>query len=269
MTATTYPLVTAPATPAAAVSRTFRAEWTKLRTLRSTWRTIAVAVAISIGLGAAIVSSQVSQWDSLSAKQRLAFDATSSSMIGVLFAAVVLGALAVRTITAEYATGMIRVTFAALPGRRTVLAAKAAAMAALTFPVALVCNLAGFEIGQRILAGKHLQVSLGHPGVFEAITLGAVAVSLITVIGVGLGGAVRRTAGATTVLSLVLIGGAMFGQFLPAGFRQYLPESAIQAVVTVHRSAGLLRPGAALGLLAAYAGIAFELASIRVSRGDA
>ena len=56
------------------------------------------------------------------------------SMIGLLFAAVVLGALAVRTITAEYSTGMIRATFAARPARRAVLAAKAATMAAFAVP---------------------------------------------------------------------------------------------------------------------------------------
>ena len=71
------------------------------------------------------------------------------------------------------------------------------------------------------------------------------------------------------MLALVLIGGAVFGPFLPAGFRQYLPESAIQAVVTVHRSAGLLRPGTALAVLGAYAGVALWAASIRVSHRDA
>lgn len=269
MTAITYPMTTAPGARATTISRTFKAEWTKLRTLRSTWRTVAGALTISIGLGAAVVASQVSQWDSMTAKQHQVFDATSTSMIGMLFAAVLLGALAVRTITSEYATGMIRVTFAALPARRTVLAAKAAAMGALAFPVTLASNLASFEIGQRILAGKHAQVSLGHPGVLAATVFGAVAVSLITVVGVGLGGVIRRTAGATTALSLVLVGGAMFGTFLPAGFRQYLPEAAAQAAVTVHRSAGLLRPGPALAVLAVYAVVAFQLASIRVAHRDA
>ena len=79
----------------------------------------------------------------------------------------------------------------------------------------------------------------------------------------------RRTAVATTALSLVLIGGALFGQFLPAGFRQYLPETATQAVVTVHRSAGLLRPATALAVLGVYAAVALWAASIRIARRDA
>jgi ABC-type transport system involved in multi-copper enzyme maturation permease subunit len=201
-------------------------------------------------------------------KQHAQFDPTSASMIGVLFAAVIMGALAVRSITSEYSNGMIRTTFTARPGRQAVLAAKAATVAALTFPVALVCNFVGFEIGQRILAAKHVNVSLDHPGVIAAIVLGAVAISLVSVLGVGLGALIRRTAPATTALTLVFIGGALFAQFAPTGLRQYLPETATQAVVTVHRSAGLLRPGAALALLAVYAAVALGAASIRIARRD-
>jgi ABC-2 type transport system permease protein len=268
VTATAYPADIARITRATTINRTYKAEWTKLRTLRSTWRTVAGAMAISTGLGAAIVASQVSQWDTMTAKQHQTFDATSTSMIGLLFAAVILGALGVRSMTAEYTTGMIRSTFAALPARRTVLAAKAATMAALAFPVGLASNLIGFELGQRILSEKHAQVSLGDPNVLPAVIFGAAAVSLIAVMGVGLGAVIRRTAGATTALSLILIGGAMFGQFLPAGLRQYLPESATQAEVTVHRSAGLLRPLTALTVLGVYAAIALWVASIRMTRRD-
>jgi ABC-2 type transport system permease protein len=74
-------------------------------------------------------------------------------MAGVMIAAVVLGALAVRTVTSEYSTGMIRATFTAMPARHLVLAAKAATLAAFAFPVALLCNVAGFELGQQIFAG--------------------------------------------------------------------------------------------------------------------
>jgi ABC-type transport system involved in multi-copper enzyme maturation permease subunit len=201
--------------------------------------------------------------------QHATFDPTSASMIGVLFAAVIMGALAVRSVTGEYSSGMIRSTFTARPDRQAVLAAKAATVAAVTFPVALVCNFAGFEIGQRILAAKHASVSLGHPGVLGAIVVGAVAISLVSVLGVGLGALIRRTAPATTVLTLVFIGGALFAQLAPTGFRQYLPETATQAVMTVHHSAGLLRPGAALAVLAGYAAVALGAASLRIARRDA
>ena len=174
-----------------------------------------------------------------------------------------------RTVTAEYSSGMIRTTFTAMPARRLVLAAKAATVAAFVFPVALLVDVAGFELGQRIFTGDHLQVALSHPGVPRAIVFGAVAASLVAVIGVGLGGLIRHTAGATTTLTMIIVGGAILGQLLPAGLRQYLPGTAMQAAITVHRSAGLLTPNAAIAVLVAYAAITLAAARIRVAHRDA
>jgi ABC-2 type transport system permease protein len=269
MTITTY--LAPPARPARAtnISRILKGEWTKLRTLPSTWRTAAFAVVFSIGLGAILVKSQADQWATMTPAQHRTFDATSCSLFGIMIAAVLLGALAVRSVTSEYATGMIRSTFTAMPARRLVLAGKAATVAALAFPVALIGNFAAFEIGQPIFAAQHLQVSLGHPGVLGAIFFGAVAVSLIAVLGVGLGGVIRHTAGATTAMAVVIVGGVTLGQLLPAGLRGYLPGTALQAAVTVHRSPGILAPGTAIVVLGAYAAIMLAAASIRAAHRDA
>ena len=183
----TTPLRTGPATT---INRHLKGEWTKLRTLPSTWRTAAFAGALAIGFTVAVDFQQAS----LTARQRGTFDATSASLFGVIIVATLLGALAVRTVTAEYSTGMIRSTFSAMPARRLVLAAKAATVAAFVLPIALLCDVAGFELGQRIFATKHLQVALSHPGVPRAIVFGAVAASLVAIIGVGLGGLIRHTA---------------------------------------------------------------------------
>ena len=56
---------------------------------------------------------------------------------------------------------------------------------------------------------------------------------------------------------------------LPAGLRQYMPGIAVQAAVTVHRSAGLLRPGTALLVLVVYAIVALGAASVRMAHRDA
>ncbi|MGO9977154.1 MAG: hypothetical protein ACLP01_30995 [Solirubrobacteraceae bacterium] len=264
MSATTY-TPSMPAGPATTITRHLKGEWTKLRTLPSTWRTAAFAGTLAIGFTGLVDLQQVS----LTAQQRPNFDATSASLFGVIIAATLLGALAVRTVTAEYATGMIRSTFSAMPARRLVLAAKAATVAALVLPIALLCDVAGFALGQRIFASKHLQVALSHPGVPRAIVFGAVAASLVAIIGVGLGGLIRHTAGATTALTLIVVGGVTLGQLLPAGLRQYLPGTAIQAAITVHRSSGLLTPTAAIAVLGAYAALALAAALIRVAHRDA
>ena len=112
-------------------------------------------------------------------------------------------------------------------------------------------------------------MALSHPGVPRAIVFGAVAASLVAIIGVGLGGLIRHTAAATTTLTLIIVGDVILGQLLPAGLRQYLPGTAIQAAITVHRSGGLLTPNAAIAVLGAYAAIALAAALIRVAHRDA
>lgn len=254
-----------PGAPANRISRHLTGEWTKLRTLPSTWRTAALAAVLAIGFTVIVDLSQTS----LTAQQRHNFDPTSASLFGVLIAATLLGALAVRTLTAEYATGMIRATFTAMPTRRLVIAAKAATIAAFVLPIALLCDITSFLLGQRIFATKHLQIALTHPGVPQAIIFGAVAASLVAIIAVGLGGLIRHTAAATTTLTMIIIGGVTLGQLLPADLRQYLPGTAIQAAVTVHRTGGLLTPTAAIGVLAAYAAVILTAALIRVEHSDA
>jgi ABC-2 type transport system permease protein len=252
------------------VRRALKSEWTKLRTLPSTWRTAVLAVTISIALGAVLCISQAHQWATMTAAQRASFDPTACSLGGFfLVGAVLLGALGVRSVTAEYSTGMIRATFTAMPTRRLVLAAKAAVTAAFAFPVALLAAVVSFAVGQQVFTGKHLGVSFGDPGVARAVVFAAVAVSLVAIIAVGLGGLIRHTAGATTGLVLVIVGGAVLGQFLPAGLRQYLPGTALEAAVTVNRSAGLLRADAAIAVLGLYAAIALGAAVLRVAHGDA
>jgi ABC-2 type transport system permease protein len=268
MSTTTY---TPPlrARAATTINRHLKGEWTKLRTLPSTWRTAVFAAVLALGFTAAVDLVQVSQWHSLTAQQRSTFDATSASLFGMLIAVTLLGALAVRTVTTEYTTGMIRATFSAMPSRRLVMAAKAATIAAFVFPVALLCDVVSFELGQQIFTSKHIQVALTHPGVPRAILFGALAASLVAIIGVGLGGLIRHTAGATTALTLIIIASPWLGQLLPASVGQYLPGTAVQAAVTGHRASGLLTPDAAIGVLCAYAAIALAAAMIRVAHRDA
>lgn len=267
---TTYPVETTPTRPATAIRRTLKAEWTKFQTLPSTWRTAVAAVVVSVGLGLIFCASQASEWATMSPADRRSFDPTACSLGGVFLVGVaLLASLAVRSVTAEYATGMIRSTFTASPNRRLVLAAKAVVSAVFVFPIVLLCDLVSFEAGQRIFAAKHLQVSLGHPGVMSALILGAVGVSLVAILGVGLGGIIRHTAGATTALVMVVVGGVTLGQLLPAGLRQYFPGTALEAAVTVHHSAGLLRPGTAIAVLGLYAAVALAAASVRVFLRDA
>src|SRR5476651_1498432 len=88
MSATTYttPSDTGPATT---INRHLKAEWTKLRTLPSTWRTTALAATLAIGFTAAVDLAQLSR-HSMTAQQYQSFDATAASLFGVIIAATLL-----------------------------------------------------------------------------------------------------------------------------------------------------------------------------------
>ena len=247
---------------------TYRAEWTKLRTLRSTWTTVVGAAVLAVALAAVVASQQAGDWDGMTAAQRADIDPTASSLIGVLFTTVILGSLAVRSVTSEFSTGMIRLTFSAMPHRRRVILAKAAIVAGLALGSALVANLVAFVVGQGILSSVDASTTLGAPGVARSIVFGALAVTATTILGVGLGAIVRRTAAATTILAMAIIGTQMFSEVLPEGARRLLPGVVLQATVTGDPSADLLAPVPALLTLGAYAVVALVVATVIVNRRD-
>jgi ABC-2 type transport system permease protein len=248
---------------------TFHAEWTKVRTLRSTWATVLGASALSLLFAFIVSTTQANDWDEMTPTEQAEFDPTSAALVGVLFTTVIFGSFAVRTIAGEHATGMIRTTFAALPNRRHVVLTKAAIVAGLALPTTLAANLAAFLLGQRILSSTGAETTLGAPGVVRAITFGALAVSATAVLGVGLGGIIRRTAAATTLLSVAIIGSQLFSVVVPTGARPYLPGTALQAAVTGTRTDDLLAPVPAMVTLGAYALAALAAAMVLVERRDA
>ena len=94
------------------------AEWTKLRTVPSTgWLVIAV-IALTVGISALATSI-------VKCPATCGADTTKLSLTGILLGQAAVAALAVVIITAEYGTGMIRVSLAAVPRRAVLLAAKA------------------------------------------------------------------------------------------------------------------------------------------------
>src|SRR5438552_3991512 len=109
---------------------TLRSELTKIRSVRSTYWTLLVLLAISIGIGAAICAGTAANWNQTSAADRATFDATQVSIAGLFYLGqrviVVLGAI---VLTAEYSTGMIRTSLTAMPRRVTVYTAMTMAFA--------------------------------------------------------------------------------------------------------------------------------------------
>ena len=128
-----------------------RSEWTKLRSLRSTMWTLGITVVLGIGISALATAETRVHWSSMSPGNRLSFDPTSVSLIGVFFGQLTIGVLGVLVMSGEYGSGTIRASFSAAPRRPLVLAAKAAVFGLVALVVAEIVSFLSYFLGQALL----------------------------------------------------------------------------------------------------------------------
>ena len=275
MTATTIPLAGEVASPSGlrVFMANVRAEWTKLRSVRSTTWTLLATVAVAVGFGALVGVSQMSSWDNLDPAEKLRFDPTFFSLSGLWLAQLAVGVLGVLLVTSEYATGEIRATFGATPQRTTVVAAKAVAFSGVVITVGLVSSFAAFFVGQAIFATNDLGVPITVPGVLRAVTGGGLYLAAVGLLGLGLGTILRRTAGAVAALVGVLVLAPLVGGFLPASFQEsigkFFPAQAGMAIFSVTPDPRSLTPWTGYTVLLAYVGIALFAGTVLLTRRDA
>jgi hypothetical protein len=275
MTATTIPTAASPdvPTPTRIFVANVRAEWTKLRSVRSTTWTLLATVGLAIGFGALIGASQMASWDDLDPAERLRFDPTSFSLSGLFLAQLAVGVLGVLLVSSEYATGQIRATLSATPQRLTVLAAKATTFTAIVLATGIVASAGAFIVGQQIFAAKGLDASVSDPGVLRAVVGGALYLTGIGLLGVGVGAILRRTAGAVAGLVALLFIVPIAAGFLPSSFQdsigKYLPAQAGMAVFNVVPDPRALAPWTGFAVLLAYGAVALAAGGILLVRRDA
>jgi ABC-type transport system involved in multi-copper enzyme maturation permease subunit len=250
-----------------------RSEWTKLRSVRSTYWSLLAAAGSVVGLSALICSLYVNRYNSLSAIDRAGFNPTSFSLSGVFLAQLAIGVLGVLVITSEFSTGMIRSTFVAVPQRRVVLAAKAAAFTAVTVVVGLVSSFAAFSVGQAILSRRHIEAHIGQPGVLRSIVGAGLYLAVLGLLSLGIGAIIRHSAGAMAALFGVLFVLPGVVSVLPASWVNtigpYLPSSAGQAIFETARGVHLLSPWTGFLVFCLYAAVALGVAAITLVRRDA
>jgi hypothetical protein len=248
-------------------------EWTKLRSVRSTWWTVAATLGMMVGFGALLSWAFVSRYDRLGPGEIRDFDPTIHSLRGLFLAQLAIGVLGVLAITNEYATGMIRNTFGAVPQRSAVLAAKLIVFGAIALIVGEVGAFGAFFVGQAILGTKHIGVGIGDPEVLRAVLGAGFYLAGVGIMGLGLGALLRRTAGAiSTLFGLVLVL-PILAQALPspwnADVTKLLPGGAGQAMIAIKHSSDSLTAGPGLALFCAYLAVIIVAAFIALERRDA
>jgi hypothetical protein len=254
--------------------RVLRSEWTKLWSLRSTRWSLLSAVVAMAGFGVLVTAIRLGRWDTLTPRERSEFNSIDAAVAGYRFAMLAVGVLGVLVISGEYATGMIRSSFMAVPRRLPVLWAKLGVFTAVTFLAMLASCLVSFFAVQPIAAGHGLAQTLAAPHALRAVVGTALFLTVLGALSVGLGALVRNTAGGIALFVFLLFVVPAINAILPQSISDavgpYLPLSAGTAVTTVVFGSGPhLAPWTGLAVLAGYAGVAVAAAAVGLLRRDA
>ena len=222
---------------------TLRSELTKIRSVRSTYWTLLMLFAVSVGLGAAISAVVAADWSQQQQQPGGAppniYDTTQISIAALLYLGqlviVVLGAL---VLTAEYSTGMIRTSLIAMPRRIVIYLAKAVAFAAVALVVSLATAFTAFFLGQSLLASSHHSATLAGPGVLRAVIGSALYLTLCGLFAFAAAAIIRNTAATITAMLGLLFVIPVLVNMLPNSWGndlvRWLPTSAARAIsVTV------------------------------------
>lgn len=234
--------------------RALRGEWIKLATLRSTWWSIGIAAALTIGIAVLIAQ----------AVDMPGFDPIQAVIMPIQFTMLLAGIIGAISVTGEYSTGMIRSTLTANPVRGSVLAAKSTVLAVFMFLSSLVTFALAAVAVSLIVAPRDQSIDWSDPSAsILPIVVASLAMAVFALIGVSFGfilrsgaGAIAATVGVLFVLPIVAsffsFAGEAWAWVLEAS--AYLPVAAAQAAIMPSETAALSAPVAFLTLACWVAG---------------
>ena len=234
--------VTAPATPPmrhravesqpVTLHSAIASEWVKFRTLRSSASMLAgaaigmVAIGMIVGWNTRRISPSLDPEDIVA----------SAVLQGYYLGQLLLGSLGVLFVSAEYSTGMIRSTMAAVPRRIPVLLAKFVVFVTITSITIIPSCVIAFVAGQGIISRTRSSYSLSDPGVLRLVLGTGLYLVCIGVIGASCGWLVRNTPGAlVTYFAIILALPGIFGNVLGnwgKDIAQYFPSEAGRSFVS-------------------------------------
>lgn len=251
-----------------------RSEWTKLKTLRSTWWSLAVAIVAGLGFTITATAVYTHDFPHLDASTQTEFKQDTIGLIlqpAAQFAVLAVCVLGVLLIASEYSTGMIRATMLAAPKRTSALLAKAAAFAGVILVLSEILAFVCYFVGAAITSA-HASVSLTDATTLRSVLAFGLYMTALGMIALSIGALVRHTAaGVSIVLAmqfvipgvLSLIPGSL-GQHLSAA----LPSGATVIMSSGHNASNVYTPLQGLGILAAWTAVLGAAALVSIKKRD-
>jgi ABC-2 type transport system permease protein len=250
-----------------------RAEWVKIRTAPGTGWLLLGVIAVTV-----LISATVSASVSCTSTAACHADVTKLSLTGTYLGQAIVAVLAVLAISDEYSTGMIHLTFTAMPRRVPVLAAKAAVLTALVFAAGVIAVLGSMLAGRLMLPGNGFRdyPSLASGPMLRAAFGTVLYLALIALLSLGLATAVREAAVAIGCVLGLLFLFPLITAFIGgnATLQRHLDQiSPMTAGLYIQATTGLrslpLTPWQGLGVLALWAVGALLLGSLILHWRDA
>jgi ABC-2 type transport system permease protein len=264
--------------------RVVRSEWIKLRTLRSTFWALGSVVVLVVGIAALVASAIPSKAELLKqvpAAQQASVEASAADFgstaatAGLTFAALVIAVLGVLVISGEFSTGMIRSSFAAVPRRFPILAAKTLVLFVVSFVIGVIASAASWAVAIPLLNGKGYDGDLLSADTVWAVLGAGLYLGLVAVFALSVGTIVKSTAGgiaaalgALLVLPIIanLIASLTKTEWV-ADASHYLISSAGSGLAG--GTNGTLEPWANAVVVLAWAAVSFVVGAILLQRRDA
>ncbi|AJE44469.1 ABC transporter permease [Streptomyces nodosus] len=210
-----------------------RAEFTKVRGIRSTFLALLLFVPLSLGVAALDGWSAKSAIESDSGMLRDGFTAQQAGLDGILYGQLALIVFGVLVVSTEYGSGMMRASLLAVPLRGRLYAAKLTVTAAAALLVAVPVTVAGYLVTQAAL-GPH-GASLTDPGVPGALAGAVLYLTLMSLFAAGIATAARSAVVPLAVLLPMVLAGSQILSVIGAtkAVVRYFPDRAGSELLTV------------------------------------
>jgi len=253
---------------------TTRSEWLKFRTVRASFIGVATFFVLTIGLAALITLVIKSNWSQRSAIDKLAFDPVTTSLVGVFFAEFAVGVMGARFVTSEYASGSIRTTLAAVPRRVHLVIAKLIVLFITFVVLSEIVVFAAFELGQAIYKSGHIPfATLSNSTDLRAVIFAGFYLTLLTMVGFGLGLILRTTSTTISIYVTLLLIVPIIVAFLPSSWQndisKYLPSNLGRSMMSPDLASQSFSWGISTILLTLYTAVIVGAGTFLLTRRDA
>ncbi len=250
-----------------------RSEWTKFRSVQSTYWTFLVAVLLGVGFGALISLLSANHYAS-DPELRFNWNPATRSIFSLEFAQLAFAVLGVLTVTSEYSTGMIRTSLAAVPKRIRMMTATLLVFALAAVVIGEIISFCAFLIGQALIHGKAPSASLSQHNVLRVVVGAGLYLVVIGLLGAGFSIILRHAAaGVAIVVAMLFIVPGLAEAALPQSWAQpinkYWPTNAGQRVIFLHRGSHDLSAWVGFGEFALFTLLVILVAMWVLERRDA